>query len=73
MAKLFDSMAKLKFKEDESGEQTKEATTMFSKDGEDCLFDSPCMCVGPVEDWLNKLLDTMKSTVRYQFTEAVVA
>lgn len=73
LAKLFDSMAKLKFKQDDKGENTKEALVMFSKDGEECPFDNPCMCVGPVEDWLNKLLDTMKSTVRYQFTEAVVA
>lgn len=66
-------MAKLKFKQDDKGENTKEALVMFSKDGEECEFDNPCMCVGAVEDWLNKLLDTMKSTVRYQFTEAVVA
>ena len=66
-------MAKLKFKKDEKGEDTKEALVMFSKDGEECEFDNPCMCVGAVEEWLNRLLDTMKSTVRYQFTEAVVA
>ena len=35
-------------------------------------FDNPCECVGPVESWLNKLMDIMRSTVREQMTEGVV-
>lgn len=48
MAKLFDSMAKLKFKEDGDGKPTKEAVGMYSKDGEYVDFDEPCKCVGQV-------------------------
>ena len=48
MAKLFDSMAKLKFKEDSDGKPTKEAVGMYSKDGEYVDFDEPCTCVGQV-------------------------
>ena len=48
MAKLFDSMAKLKFKEDGDGKLTKEAVGMYSKDGEYVDFDEPCKCVGQV-------------------------
>lgn len=31
-----------------------------------------CVCV-QVEVWLNRLLDTMRSTVRHEMTEAVTA
>ena len=48
LAKLFDSMSSLKFTKDESGEPTKEAVGMYSKDGEYVEFDSPCQCVGQV-------------------------
>ena len=47
LSKLFDSMAQLKFLE-EDGQPTKEAIAMFSKDGEYVTFDKPCMCVGQV-------------------------
>lgn len=47
LAKLFDSMAQLKFLE-EDGQPTKEAIGMFSKDGEYVAFDKPCMCIGQV-------------------------
>ena len=48
LAKLFDSMAKLKFKEDADGQPTKEAVGMYSKDGEYVDFDESCKCVGQV-------------------------
>ena len=47
LAKLFDSMAQLKFLEEE-GQPTKQAIGMYSKDGEYVGFDEPCMCVGQV-------------------------
>lgn len=47
MAKLFDSMAQLKFVE-KNGQPTDEATGMYSKDGEYVDFDKPCVCVGQV-------------------------
>ena len=48
LAKLFDSMAALKFEEDASGESTKNAVGMFSKDKEYVDFDKPCECIGQV-------------------------
>ena len=65
-------MAKLKFKQDEAGNPTKEAVGMYSKDGEYVDFDKPCVCVGQVENWLNLLMNAMRSTIRHEFTEAVV-
>ena len=53
LAKLFDSMAKLKFHE-EGNEPPTEALGMYSKDGEYVDFDKACMCVGQVESWLNR-------------------
>ena len=47
MAKLFDSMAQLKFVE-KDGQPTDEAAGMYSKDGEYVDFDKPCLCVGQV-------------------------
>lgn len=48
LAKLFDSMARLKFKEESDGKPSKEAVGMYSKDGEYVDFAEPCMCVGQV-------------------------
>uniref|UniRef100_F7AU91 AAA+ ATPase domain-containing protein n=1 Tax=Ciona intestinalis TaxID=7719 RepID=F7AU91_CIOIN len=72
LAKLFDNMAQLKFKEDEAGNPTKTALGMYSKEKEYVDFDKPCECVGPVENWLNTLMEIMRSTVRQEMTEGVV-
>lgn len=72
MAKLFDSMAKLRFKPDEGDQPTKEAISMFSKDGEMVDFHKPRMCVGQVETWLSLLLETMQETIKHEFMEAIV-
>lgn len=66
-------MAKLKFQENDSGQPTKVALGMYSKDGEYVDFDEPCKLHGQVEDWLNRLLDKMQATVRHEFMESVVA
>ena len=47
LAKLFDSMAQLKFVE-KDGQPTDEAAGMYSKDGEYVDFDKTCVCVGQV-------------------------
>ncbi|GAB1599188.1 dynein beta chain, ciliary [Argonauta hians] len=72
LTKLFDSLAKLEFEKDSDGNDTKIATGMYSKDGEYVDLDHKCDCSGQVEVWLNSVLDTMRSTIRYQMTEAVV-
>ncbi|XP_064623162.1 dynein beta chain, ciliary-like [Lineus longissimus] len=72
LTKLFDSMARLKFDQDKDGNNTKMALAMYSKDGEYVDLAAPCDCTGQVEVWLNRLLDSMRDTVRHYFTEAVV-
>ncbi len=72
LAKLFDSMAKLKFQMDDENQPTKQALGMYSKDGEYVDFAEPCECVGQVEVWLNKLMDTSMATIRHEFSEAMV-
>ena len=67
-------MAKLKFREGEKdAESCKVAVGMYSKEGEYVDFDATCNCVGPVEVWLNGLLEAMQSTIRHEFMEAVVS
>ncbi|XP_072167681.1 dynein beta chain, ciliary [Diadema setosum] len=73
LSKLFDNTAKMKFKQDDEGNDTKEALGMYSKEGEYVDFDKVCECNGQVEVWLNRVMDTMRSTVRSQFAEAVVS
>lgn len=63
LTKLFDSMAKLKLREDK-GVQTNSAIGMIAKDGEYVDFNKECLCEGQVEVWLNRLMDTMRSTIR---------
>ncbi|XP_044152524.1 dynein axonemal heavy chain 9 [Bufo gargarizans] len=69
LSKLFDNMAKMKFKDAES----KTGLGMSSKEDEYVTFNEPCDCSGQVETWLNRVLDSMRSTVRHEMTEAVTA
>ncbi|XP_076454452.1 dynein beta chain, ciliary-like [Babylonia areolata] len=71
LTKLFDSMAKLKFELGADGQPIKNATGMWSKDGEYVDLDKPCDLNGQVENWLQNLLVAMTSTVRYEMSEAV--
>ncbi|XP_076002796.1 dynein axonemal heavy chain 9 [Genypterus blacodes] len=73
LSKLFDSMAKMKFEEDGEGNPTKIGLGMYSKEGEYVSFNEVCDCSGQVEVWLNRVLHAMRSTVRHEMTEAVVA
>ena len=47
LTKLFDSMAKLRFRQ-ENDQDTKIALYMSSKDGEEVKLSSPCDCDGQV-------------------------
>ncbi|XP_036372722.1 dynein heavy chain 9, axonemal [Megalops cyprinoides] len=73
LSKLFDNTAKVKFQADSDGNPTKTGLGMFSKEEEYVSFNEPCDCSGQVEVWLNRVLDTMRSTVRHEMTEAVTA
>lgn len=72
LTKLFDSMAKLKFEQDDKENDTKMAIGMWSKDKEYVSFPHTCDCNGQVEVWLNRLLDTQCDTVHHEMSEAVI-
>jgi dynein heavy chain len=73
LPKLFDSISKLKFGTTESGEPSKTAIGMYSREDEYVDFTEPCQCVGAVETWLNRLVDTMRATLRRLLGDAVAA
>uniref|UniRef100_A0A7N6A473 Dynein heavy chain 9, axonemal n=1 Tax=Anabas testudineus TaxID=64144 RepID=A0A7N6A473_ANATE len=73
LSKLFDNMAKMRFEADGEGNPCKTGLGMYSKEEEYVPFNQPCDCTGQVEVWLNRVLDTMRSTVRHEMTEAVMA
>lgn len=55
LTKLFDSMAKLKFKPGEPSEGT-HAEGMIAKDGEYVKFSKECDCNGPVSEKSNEII-----------------
>ena len=71
LTKLFDAMAKITMLE-ENDVVTNTAIKMTAKDGEEVDFSEPCLCEGQVEKWLKRLMDTMRATIRYQFTQAML-
>lgn len=71
LPKLFDSIAELKFAVDASGAATKLAVGMFSKENEYIPFCEPLDCTGQVEQWLNRLVETMRKTLHQLLSEAV--
>ncbi|CAH2292037.1 dynein heavy chain 9, axonemal [Pelobates cultripes] len=73
LSKLFDNMAKMKFEGDSDDTQSKTGLGMYSKEDEYVPFNEPCDCSGQVETWLNRVLDSMRATVRHEMTEAVTA
>ncbi|XP_069945104.1 dynein beta chain, ciliary-like [Cherax quadricarinatus] len=72
LTKLFDSIACLKFSEDDSSDATA-AVGMTAKDGEYVEFENVTNCTGPVEKWLMSILEVMRATVRARMTDAVAA
>ncbi|NXB03113.1 DYH9 protein, partial [Cnemophilus loriae] len=73
LSKLFDNLAKLKFQVDSERKTTKVGLGMYSREEEYVQFSEPCDCSGQVEVWLNRLLDTMRATVRDGMAAAVAA
>ncbi|KAJ3249578.1 hypothetical protein HDU78_000105 [Chytriomyces hyalinus] len=71
LAKLFDSIARLEFKKNENGEFTKTAVGMYSQQDEYVEFIEKCECTGAVEVWLNRLVDTMRKTLKHLLGEGV--
>jgi dynein heavy chain len=73
LPKLFDNMARLEFQKGANGEPTKTAIGMYSQQDEYVAFIKECECSGPVEVWLNRLIDSMRSTLKTLMGEAVSA
>ncbi|KAJ1551294.1 hypothetical protein HK096_001712 [Nowakowskiella sp. JEL0078] len=73
LSKLFDSISRLEFEKNGKGDFTKTAIGMYSKEDEYVAFVEPCECTGPVEVWLNRLVDMMRKTLRQLLSEAVAS
>lgn len=71
LTKLFDSIAKLELGKNENDEIA--ALGMYAKDGEYVPFDMISECVGPVEIWLNKVQQRMRTSLCSYMGNAVVA
>lgn len=66
MTKLFDNMAALEFEKDDKGEVcSKNATSMFSKDGEEVTLAHICDCDGQVRKL--ELLQTHRILIWNQY------
>ncbi|NXT54658.1 DYH17 protein, partial [Pluvianellus socialis] len=72
LSKLFDSLDKLKFKMSADKKPLKVGLGMFSRDEEYVPLDADCDLSGQVEVWLNRVLASMRSTLRHLIPEAVV-
>ncbi|XP_075576162.1 dynein axonemal heavy chain 17 isoform X2 [Pelecanus crispus] len=72
LPKLFDSLAKLKFRMSPDKKPLKVGLGMFSRDEEYVPLDADCDLSGQVEVWLNRVLASMRSTLRHLIPEAMV-
>ncbi|PNW78281.1 hypothetical protein CHLRE_09g403800v5 [Chlamydomonas reinhardtii] len=71
LQKCFDNIDNLSFRKDERGDPTKIATHMHSKEGEVVEFVEDCSCDGPVEVWLQNVVDSMKLALQVEFRKAI--
>ena len=74
LPKCFDNVASLQFENDDKGMPTKLALSMTSKEGEVMPFAPPefappCLCDGPVETWLQTVVDSMRKALYHEFKE----
>lgn len=70
LTKLFDSIAKLEL--GVSDNEDISALGMYAKDGEYVPFDMTTECVGPVEIWLNKVQQRMRTSLCSYMGNAVI-
>lgn len=71
LSKCFDSVCDMEFRLNEKGEPSKGALAMFDPKGERVNFADECMCEGPVETWLNGVVDAMKAALFHEFTQVL--
>jgi dynein heavy chain len=67
LPKCFDNIHSLEFAKDAQGSLTKTAVGMYSGEGEYVPFAAPCSCDGPVEVWLQNVVDAMRAALSAEF------
>ncbi|KFQ06883.1 Dynein heavy chain 17, axonemal, partial [Leptosomus discolor] len=72
LPKLFDNLAELKFRMSPDKKPLNIGLGMVSRDEEYVPFDADCDLSGQVEVWLNRVLGSMRSTLRHLIPEALV-
>lgn len=74
MSKLFQAVKTLIFEKDADGNPTNVAIGLIDNIKDEILmFKTPITLEGKVEDWLNKLKDHIKETLRLYLAEAILA
>ena len=73
LPKCFDNIHNLSFKKDDAGAPTKAAIGMHSGETEYVEFSEDCSCEGPVELWLQNVVDSMKQALRVEYQKAISA
>ena len=71
LSKCFDNIHNLSFEPDEMGNPSKNAISMWSGEKENVAFAGKCMCEGPVEQWLNVVVETMRAALFHEFKLSV--
>ncbi|MEW5311809.1 MAG: hypothetical protein WDW38_003494 [Sanguina aurantia] len=71
LPKCFDNLHNMTFRKDENGDCTKVAISMTSGEGETVEFAGDCVCDGPVETWLQNVVDAMKAALVAEFRKAI--
>ena len=65
-----DNIHNLSFEPDEMGNPSKNAISMWSGEKENGAA-GKCMCEGPVEQWLNVVVETMRAALFHEFKLSV--
>mmetsp|Transcript_25005 Transcript_25005/g.85566 ORF Transcript_25005/g.85566 Transcript_25005/m.85566 type:complete len:4525 (+) Transcript_25005:136-13710(+) len=72
LAKCFDALDNLEFSKDDKGNPTKNAIGMYAgKPAEYIEFAQECLCDGPVETWLQTVVDTMRHALHEEYAAAL--
>ena len=72
LIKLFDSLARISLMDNDRGEENI-ATKMIAKDGEVVNLRESFACEGQVERWLNKLMSSMRETLKHELRLSIQA
>jgi len=74
LPKLFDNLHHLEWKKDPAtGQSTNVAIGMYSGEGEYVPFAADCLCTGPAEKWLARVVDAMIAALRAEYLAALPA